>query len=104
IRADICGVTSLNHLYAVGETANNGVHGANRLASNSLLESLTFSKNCARVINYDKSEMSNVNDLKIDLAKYKDCEKWQEDNKKLVLEEIRKNDEVFYDKWCNIKG
>ena len=61
IRADICGVTSLKHLYAVGETANNGVHGANRLASNSLLESLTFSKNCARVINYDKSVFNKKN-------------------------------------------
>ncbi len=101
IRADICGVTSLKHLYAVGETANNGVHGANRLASNSLLESLTFSKNCARVINYDKSEMAKC-DIKIDLSKYANAEKWQKENKALVLEEIKKNDEVFYDKWCNI--
>lgn len=103
IRADICGVTSLKHLYAVGETANNGVHGANRLASNSLLESLTFSKNCARVINYDKSEFKNST-AKIDLKKYSDIQQWQNENKKLVLEEIRKNDEVFYDKWCNIQS
>lgn len=102
IRADICGVTSLKHLYAVGETANNGVHGANRLASNSLLESLTFSKNCARVINFDKSEYEK-NNIDIDLQKYADSEKWQLENKRLVLEEIRKKDEVFYDKWCNSK-
>ncbi len=43
--------TSMNHLYAVGETACNGVHGANRLASNSLLESLVFSKRAAIHIN-----------------------------------------------------
>ncbi len=103
IRADICGVTSLKHLYAVGETANNGVHGANRLASNSLLESLTFSKNCARVINYDKSVFDKKN-IEIKMKKYSDVEKWQKENKQLVLEEIRKNDEVFYDKWCNSKG
>ncbi|MEI3219136.1 MAG: L-aspartate oxidase [Lachnoclostridium sp.] len=36
--------TSMEHLYAVGETSCNGVHGANRLASNSLLESLVFAK------------------------------------------------------------
>ena len=36
--------TSMDHLYAVGETSCNGVHGANRLASNSLLESLVFAK------------------------------------------------------------
>ena len=40
--------TSMAHLYAVGETACNGVHGRNRLASNSLLESLVFAKRAAK--------------------------------------------------------
>ena len=39
--------TSMDRLYAVGETACNGVHGKNRLASNSLLESLVFAKRAA---------------------------------------------------------
>lgn len=39
--------TGMAHLYAVGETACNGVHGANRLASNSLLESLVFAGRAA---------------------------------------------------------
>ncbi|MBN9141814.1 MAG: L-aspartate oxidase [Micrococcales bacterium] len=42
IRTDLDGRTSLPGLYAVGEAACTGVHGANRLASNSLLESLVF--------------------------------------------------------------
>jgi len=42
VAVDVNSATSLPGLYAVGETANTGVHGANRLASNSLLECLVF--------------------------------------------------------------
>lgn len=42
--------TTMPHLYAVGETSCNGVHGKNRLASNSLLESLVFAKQAAAKI------------------------------------------------------
>jgi L-aspartate oxidase len=50
IRTDVWGRTSIPGLYAVGEVACTGVHGANRLASNSLLESLTFAWRCASSI------------------------------------------------------
>jgi L-aspartate oxidase len=51
--------TSMDALYAVGETACNGVHGRNRLASNSLLESLVFAKRAAQDITASKPhEMS----------------------------------------------
>ena len=46
--------TSMPHLYAVGETSCNGVHGKNRLASNSLLESLVFAKRAAHKITAGK--------------------------------------------------
>ena len=42
IEADLTNQTTISGLYAVGETASTGVHGANRLASNSLLECLVF--------------------------------------------------------------
>jgi L-aspartate oxidase len=42
VQTDVWGATSLPGLYAVGETACTGVHGANRLASNSLLEGVVF--------------------------------------------------------------
>lgn len=48
IKVDLNSRTSMEGLYAVGETSCNGVHGANRLASNSLLESLVFAKRAAK--------------------------------------------------------
>lgn len=53
VRTDSWGRTDLDHLYAVGEVAFTGVHGANRLASNSLLEGLTFAKRVAEAILLD---------------------------------------------------
>jgi len=46
IKTDEWGRTSINHLYAAGECASTGLHGANRLASNSLLEAMVFSHRC----------------------------------------------------------
>ena len=66
IKIDLEGRTSMRHLYAAGETACNGVHGANRLASNSLLESLVFAQRAAFDINCRKSHIS---DTAVKLAK-----------------------------------
>ena len=77
--------TSMDRLYAVGETACNGVHGRNRLASNSLLESLVFAKRAASDINL------NYNSLKDDSlpeVKPEQYENYKEEYKELILKSI----------------
>ncbi|MDT0049705.1 L-aspartate oxidase [Listeria cossartiae subsp. cayugensis] len=54
IRTDLHGKTNIPGLYAIGEVANAGVHGANRLASNSLLETLVFGEKVAEYIHTQK--------------------------------------------------
>lgn len=49
VAVDLSGRTDVRNLYAVGEVSNTGVHGANRLASNSLLEGLVFGREAGRV-------------------------------------------------------
>src|SRR5581483_4296606 len=53
VRTDVDGRTSLPGLYAAGEVACTGVHGANRLASNSLLEGLVFGARAAESMRYE---------------------------------------------------
>ena len=79
--------TSMDRLYAIGETACNGVHGRNRLASNSLLESLVFAKRAASHINLSYDTVKNVTEVDIDIKQYKN---YQEEYKQLILESIDK--------------
>lgn len=101
IKTDINGKTSMKRLYAVGETACNGVHGANRLASNSLLESLVFARNAANhyVSIYDGKSLEDGY-VEVNLEKYDNLDDWEEKNKQLLLEEIKREDKEFYDAWC----
>ena len=82
--------TSMENLYAIGETACNGVHGKNRLASNSLLESLVFAKRCAKDIAKSNATRYEINFDEIDLSAYENREKLENEYKSLILNEIEK--------------
>ena len=87
--------TSMDRLYAVGETACNGVHGKNRLASNSLLESLVFAKRAAKQIN--ELAVANITYEKLDdvsTEAYEDEQKLAEAYKEIVLAAMREADEL----------
>lgn len=60
IKVDLNSHTTMDNLFAVGECACNGVHGRNRLASNSLLESLVFAKKAAQFINDDDTRCTKI--------------------------------------------
>lgn len=59
VKADINGKTTLRGLYAIGEAACTGLHGANRLASNSLLEALVMSHRCFEATRHEVRERRN---------------------------------------------
>ena len=87
--------TSMENLYAIGETACNGVHGKNRLASNSLLESLVFAKRAAEDLL--KDDLSAYRDDKglvknTDISVYTDKEALDEKYYQIARSYIRKND------------
>lgn len=79
--------TTMERLYAVGETACNGVHGKNRLASNSLLESLVFAKRAAKKMTADYTESNFGKEITIDKKAYKN---YEEKYKKAVLDAIER--------------
>jgi len=58
VKVDVSGKTETNNLYVIGESAHTGFHGANRLASNSLLECLVMGKKCIEDIK-DSAQMSD---------------------------------------------
>lgn len=107
VDVDLNSHTSMEHLYAAGETCCNGVHGANRLASNSLLESLVFAESAAKhmVNEHEKTEgeeekftdkitmpleeLAEIYDLP--LEEYRDMDRYMEENKKKILDAIEED-------------
>ena len=84
IKVDLNGKTSMENLYAFGETSCTGVHGANRLASNSLLEALVFSRRGALEIN---NYIDNL-EIIIEEREYEDLDKYRLLNRKILIDEI----------------
>ncbi|MFT8348119.1 L-aspartate oxidase [Clostridium saccharoperbutylacetonicum] len=95
IRVDLNSRTSMNNLYAVGETSCTGIHGANRLASNSLLEGLVFSRRAANFIN------NIVDSLEIEVSVVdklnKSIEEVLRENTELVKEVIKEKGGILDD-------
>lgn len=107
VDVDLNSRTSMEHLYAAGETCCNGVHGANRLASNSLLESLVFAESAAmhmtaqrsadkdspsRYEGYADLSLDEIADVYgLDLHEYLDMAAYSENSKKQILEAIKKD-------------
>lgn len=98
VKVDSNGKTSMERLYAAGETACNGVHGANRLASNSLLESLVWAKRAALEI---EQQYQPVNllwcqdvfekqaNVTVEERTYKECEESYHSSVRNKIEEER---------------
>lgn len=88
IKVNLQSKTSMEQLYAIGETACNGVHGKNRLASNSLLESLVFAKRAAKEMTDEFKKTKTKEYIKVDFSEYKDEKKLAKEYKKMILDEI----------------
>ena len=100
IKVDLDSKTSMDGLYAVGETSCNGVHGRNRLASNSLLESLVFAERAANhaAAHVSTEQPVSTENIAFNAEEYADID---QRNRKAVLDEINRKDEVFYEQWLH---
>ena len=88
IKVNIDAETSMKNLYAVGEASCTGIHGANRLASNSLLEGLVFSRRGALLIN---KKIDNIENRKVVVSIInKSIDELNLENEEIVRNTIKK--------------
>lgn len=82
IKTNLYAETNIKRLYAIGEVASTGIHGANRLASNSLLECLVFGK---RVVDHSKNNLDSF-DFDSDILKMRNLK--ANDSKKEITDNL----------------
>jgi len=87
IKTDEWGKSDIKGFYAVGEAACNGIHGANRLASNSLLEGLVFGRRIGREIEKNLEDIKKCSGIKPSIRYYKE-------RKKKELDAVRLKEEL----------
>ncbi len=96
VKTDVFGRTTKDGLFAVGEVASSGLHGANRLASNSLLECVVMADNLVQNLKYHDFTCSDIIDEKIinSIHKYNEI---QETSPELVYELTQRLKETMWD-------
>lgn len=90
IAVDMDAKTGMDRLYAVGETACTGVHGENRLASNSLLECVVFGKRAAKSV---MKEIKHISSLRENAPEFSNYTRLNEEEQSLLIKERIKEDE-----------
>lgn len=107
VAVDLFSRTSMEHLFACGEVSCTGVHGANRLASNSLLEALVLSRRASEFINKSISEITNlnykdINDLNYENIKdIKTLRNYSEINKTIIIDKFKRMGEGIRNELVN---
>lgn len=94
IAVNLASQTSMSGLYAVGEASCNGVHGKNRLASNSLLESLVFAQRAADDILFG-SPHTGCDAAQVHMEEYEDMERLFDDYRGMIFAEIQREKDAI---------
>jgi len=93
VMTDLTGQTSIKHLFACGEVACTGVHGANRLASNSLLEAMVFADRAA----HKSARHINENPIRNDIPEWDESKTRKMDEWVFVRHDRRELQQVMSD-------